>query len=64
MPDARREHLVPRAMHVKGGQLADAARAILFRSQPFGAASAQRLFRDGAPYRVGRDHEVLGPFLA
>jgi serine phosphatase RsbU (regulator of sigma subunit) len=50
-------------MHVKGGQLGGAARAILFRSQPFGAASAQRLFRDAAPYRVGRDHEVLGPFL-
>jgi serine phosphatase RsbU (regulator of sigma subunit) len=63
MPDARRELLVPRAMYVKDGQLAGAARTILFRPQPFGAASAQRLFRDAAPYRVGRDHELLAPFL-
>ena len=63
MPDARREYLVPRAIHVKDEQLADAARTILFRSQPFGAAPAQRLFRDAASYRVGRDHELLGPFL-
>lgn len=63
MPDARREQLVPRAMHVKDGQLADAARTILFRPQPFGAASSQRLFRDAEPYRVGRDHDLLAPFL-
>ncbi|MGZ8716734.1 MAG: GAF domain-containing protein, partial [Gaiellaceae bacterium] len=63
MPDARREQLMPRAMHVKDGQLADAARTILFRPQPFGAAATQRLFRDAAPYRVGLDHALLGPFL-
>jgi serine phosphatase RsbU (regulator of sigma subunit) len=63
MPDARREHLVPRAMHVKDGQLAEAARTILFRPQPFGAASTQRLFRDARPYQVGRDHDLLVPFL-
>jgi serine phosphatase RsbU (regulator of sigma subunit) len=63
MPDARRELLVPRAIHVKDGQLADAARTILFRQQPFGAASTQRLFRDAASYRVGSDHDLLGPFL-
>ena len=63
MPDARREQLMPRAMHVKDGQLAEAARTILFRPQPFGAASTQRLFRDAAPYRIGLDHELLGPFL-
>ena len=63
MPDARREQLLPRAMHVKDGQLAGAARTILFRPQPFGAASTQRLYRDAAPYRIGRDYELLGPFL-
>ena len=63
MPDARREQLVPRAAHVKDDQLAAAARMILFRPQPFGAASTQRLFRDATPYRVPRDNELLGPFL-
>ena len=63
MPDARREQLLPRAMHVKDGQLAGAARTILFRPQPFGAASTQRLYRDAVPYRIGRDYELLGPFL-
>jgi serine phosphatase RsbU (regulator of sigma subunit) len=63
MPDARREQLLPRAMHVKDDLLTNAARTILFRSQPFGAASTQHLFRDARPYRVGRDHELLGPFL-
>ncbi len=63
MPDARRETLVPHAVHVKDGQLAEAARAILFRPQPFGAAATQRLFRDAEPYRVRRDDELLGPFL-
>jgi serine phosphatase RsbU (regulator of sigma subunit) len=63
MPDARRELLLPRAMHVKDDLLASAARTILFRSQPFGAASTQHLFRDAKPYRVGKDHDLLGPFL-
>jgi serine phosphatase RsbU (regulator of sigma subunit) len=63
MPDARREHLVPRAMHVKDSHLAEAARTILFRPQPFGAASTQRLFRDAEPYLVGNDHDLLVPFL-
>jgi serine phosphatase RsbU (regulator of sigma subunit) len=63
MPDARREHLAPRAMHVKDSQLAEAARTILFRPQPFGAASTQRLFRDAEPYLVGHDHDLLVPFL-
>ena len=63
MPDARREQLVPRAIHVKDGRLADAARTILFRAQPFGAAAPQRLFRHAVPYRVGPDHDLLAPFL-
>jgi serine phosphatase RsbU (regulator of sigma subunit) len=63
MPDERREHLVPRAIHVKDAQLVDAVRTILFRPQPFGAGLTQRLFRNAAPYRVGREHDLLGPFL-
>ncbi len=63
MPDERREQLLPRAMHMKDTQLADAARTILYRPQPFGAARTQRLFRDAESHPVGRDHELLGPFL-
>jgi serine phosphatase RsbU (regulator of sigma subunit) len=63
MPDERRELLVPRAMHVKDVQLRDAVRTILYRAQPFGMTTTQRLFRDAVPFRIGRDEELLGPFL-
>jgi len=63
MPDERRELLLPRAIHIKDDLLTNAARTILFRSQPFGAADTQHLFRDAKPYRVGKDHDLLGPFL-
>jgi serine phosphatase RsbU (regulator of sigma subunit) len=63
MPDERREQLIPRAMHVKDDLLTNAARTILFRPQPFGAARTQHLFRNAQPYRVGEDHDLLGPFL-
>jgi serine phosphatase RsbU (regulator of sigma subunit) len=64
MPDARREQLVQRAVHVKDPQLADAARTILSRPQPFGTSPVQRLFRDAAPYRIGPGtDELLDPFL-
>jgi serine phosphatase RsbU (regulator of sigma subunit) len=64
LPDGRRELLMPRALHVKDQQLEDAARAILFRPQPFGAAPVQRLFRRAEPFRLERGHEILEPFLA
>ncbi|HET7146065.1 MAG TPA: SpoIIE family protein phosphatase [Gaiellaceae bacterium] len=64
LPDDRRDFLTPREMHVKDAQLADAARVILFRPEPFGDASVQRLFREGRPYRVARSDGVLEPFLA
>jgi serine phosphatase RsbU (regulator of sigma subunit) len=64
MPDERRDFLAPRAIHVKDQQLADAARAIIFRSEPFGTAAVQRLFRNAAPYRIVRGHDALAPFLA
>jgi serine phosphatase RsbU (regulator of sigma subunit) len=64
MPDDRRELLTPRAIHVKDVHLADAARVILWRAQPFGNAAVQRLFREALPFRIERDHELLEPFLA
>ncbi|MDX6469555.1 MAG: hypothetical protein QOF75_1358 [Gaiellaceae bacterium] len=64
MPDERREQLLPRAIHIKDEQLADAARTILYRPHPFGAAKTQRLFRNATPYRVGLDDDLLRPFLA
>jgi serine phosphatase RsbU (regulator of sigma subunit) len=63
MPDERRELLLPRAIHVKDDLLTDAARTILFRAEPFGAANTQHLFRDATPYRVGKEHDLLAPFL-
>ncbi|HEY2542859.1 MAG TPA: SpoIIE family protein phosphatase, partial [Gaiellaceae bacterium] len=65
MPDARREVLEPRALHVKDVGLANAVRAVLWRPQPFGATAAQRLFRERAPHRLRRRtaNELLDPFL-
>lgn len=69
MPDARREQLVPRALHVKDAALAEAMRTILFRPQPFGASSVQRLFRERVPFRLrrrpalGEGSDLLAPFL-
>ncbi|HEY2073365.1 MAG TPA: SpoIIE family protein phosphatase [Gaiellaceae bacterium] len=65
MPDARRDVLEPRALHVKDSALAAAVRAVLWRPQPFGATQAQRLFREGTPFRLRRrtENELLEPFL-
>jgi serine phosphatase RsbU (regulator of sigma subunit) len=65
MPDERREVLAPRALHVKDAALAPAARAVLWRPQPFGATLVQRLFREAVPYRLRRRsaNEILAPFL-
>jgi serine phosphatase RsbU (regulator of sigma subunit) len=64
MPDARREVLEPRAIHVNDAQLADAAHMMLWRPEPFGGAQVQRLFREASPFRLMRGHELLEPFLA
>jgi serine phosphatase RsbU (regulator of sigma subunit) len=64
MPDEKRELLMPLAMHVRDAQLEAAAHAIVFRSEPFGAAAVQRLFRTSTPYRLARGHAILEPFLA
>jgi len=68
LPDERREQLVPRAIHVRDSQLAEAARAILFQPVPFGQRNVQRLFRDRRSFRLGRGHgeqflPALAPFL-
>jgi len=69
MPDARREQLVPRSVHVKDPGLAEPVKAILWRPQPFGESHVQRLFRDAAPFRLrrrtrlGQTTELLAPFL-
>ena len=69
MPDARRERLEPRAVHVKDVALAEAVRTILWRSMPFGATVVQRLFRERTPFRFRRRmrlaeaSELLEPFL-
>ena len=65
MPDARREVLEPRGLHVKDALLADAVRAVLWRTQPFGASPVQRLFRERMPVRLRRRtaNELLDPFL-
>ncbi len=61
MPDERREWLVPRAMHVAAPRLDGAARAILYRPQPFGAHPVQRLFRLGEPFALTPDQvEAIG----
>src|SRR3954447_25472582 len=52
MPDERRDWLLPRALKVAEPRLDDAARAILFRPQPFGAHAIQRLFRLGEAFEL------------
>jgi serine phosphatase RsbU (regulator of sigma subunit) len=65
MPDERRELLEPRAVWVKDAGLAAAVHAVLWRSQPFGATTVQRLFREATPVRLRRRtaNELLEPFL-
>jgi serine phosphatase RsbU (regulator of sigma subunit) len=65
MPDARREQLEPRALHVKEAALEPAVRAVLWRPQPFGTAPVQRLFREATPVRLRRRgaNDLLDPFL-
>ncbi|TMM15904.1 MAG: serine/threonine-protein phosphatase, partial [Actinobacteria bacterium] len=65
MPDARREQLDPRALHVKDVSLDAPVRAVLWRPMAFGTSSVQRLFREGTPVRLRRRlaNELLDPFL-
>jgi serine phosphatase RsbU (regulator of sigma subunit) len=64
MPDERRDWLVPLALKVSEPRLDEAARPILFRPQPFGAHTTQRLFRLGEPFQLTADEAPeLEPFL-
>jgi serine phosphatase RsbU (regulator of sigma subunit) len=71
MPDERREHLVPRAVHVADARLDAAFRAIVAEPQPFAKLLGRRLFRMGRPLRIdtdvarklGSSYELLAPFL-
>jgi len=64
MPDERREWVLPRELKVADPRLADAARSILFRRQPFGARAIQRLFRLGEAFQLTADAAPeLAPFL-
>jgi serine phosphatase RsbU (regulator of sigma subunit) len=64
MPDERRDWLLPRALRVAEPRLEEAARAILFRPQPFGAHAIQRLFRLAEPFQLTADGSPeLAPFL-
>jgi serine phosphatase RsbU (regulator of sigma subunit) len=64
MPDDRRDWLLPRALRVADPRLDDAARAILFRPQPFGAHAIQRLFRLAEPSQLtATAAPELSPFL-
>jgi len=72
MPEARRELLTTRALHVADPRLDAAARAMLERPQPFAALPLQRLFRTRRPlsldvrvaHELGGSYELLVPFLA
>jgi serine phosphatase RsbU (regulator of sigma subunit) len=69
MPDERREQLEARALHVADPTVAEAARALLDRPQPFGVQPVQRLFRDRVPFRLDEENVselgvLLTPFLA
>ena len=64
MPDERRDWVLPRALKVAEPRLEEAVRAVLFRPQPFGAHSIQRLFRLAEPFQlVPAEFPELTPFL-
>jgi serine phosphatase RsbU (regulator of sigma subunit) len=61
MPDERREWLLPRAMKVAEPRLEEAARAILYKPQAFGAHPVQLLFRQGEAFPITRETaEAIG----
>jgi serine phosphatase RsbU (regulator of sigma subunit) len=71
MPDARRELLEERAVHVADPRLGEAAIPALTHPQTFGVAPMQRLFRTRQPLmltpqlagELGGSHRLLAPFL-
>jgi serine phosphatase RsbU (regulator of sigma subunit) len=64
LPDERRDWVLPRALKVSEPKLDDAVRPLLWRPQPFGARSIQRLFRLAEPFRLSAaEFPELAPFL-
>jgi serine phosphatase RsbU (regulator of sigma subunit) len=71
MPDARREQLLPLALHVSEQRLLSPVRAILYRPQTFAAEPIRRLFQEREPVvldaeaarALGGSHALLVPFL-
>jgi serine phosphatase RsbU (regulator of sigma subunit) len=64
MPDERRDLVLPRALKVAEPRLEEAVRSVLFRPQPFGARSIQRLFRLAEPFQLtAAESPELLPFL-
>jgi serine phosphatase RsbU (regulator of sigma subunit) len=70
MPDERREHLVPRAVHVREAPFAEPVRMILTKPVPFGQRNVQGLFRERRAFRLGPGRKrreqflpALAPFL-
>jgi serine phosphatase RsbU (regulator of sigma subunit) len=64
MPDERRDLVLPRALKVAEPRLEEAVRSVLFRPQPFGARSIQRLFRLAEPFQLSAaEFPELAPFL-
>jgi serine phosphatase RsbU (regulator of sigma subunit) len=64
LPDARREELVPHALHVADHQPEELLRPILFRRQPLGGSALDVVFTTREPSVLGPgDAPVLAPFL-
>jgi serine phosphatase RsbU (regulator of sigma subunit) len=64
MPDARRELLVPHALHIADEELREALRPILFRAQPLAQAGFADVRAPGSPPLLDSDAApLLTPFL-
>jgi serine phosphatase RsbU (regulator of sigma subunit) len=64
LPDERRDWVLPRALKVSEPKLDEAVRPLLWRPQPFGARSIQRLFRLAEPFQLSAaEVPELAPFL-
>ncbi|MFL5951853.1 MAG: SpoIIE family protein phosphatase, partial [Gaiellaceae bacterium] len=64
MPDERRDWVLPLALKVADPRLEEVMRPVLFRPQPFGAHSIQRLFRLSEPFQLTAiEFPELAPFL-
>jgi serine phosphatase RsbU (regulator of sigma subunit) len=65
MPDERRDWALPRALKVADPRLESVLRPLLWRPQPFGLHSIQRLFRLAEPFQLTAvEFPELEPFLA